>query len=119
MTDWAPQSKDKNAGLGNGKNLNMAEARKFLAVALAASFLFTPSAVSVGGEDGEFEPSPQRALTGTGESAGAAAGQTKRGGKGFFSTSVIIGGVVAAATIAVAIEASSGSSSTTTTTSTN
>ena len=94
----------------------MAEARKFLAIALAASFLFTPSAISVGSEERESKPSPQRALTGTGESAGAAAGQTRRSGKGFFSTNVIIGGVVAAATIAVAIEASSGTSSTTTTT---
>lgn len=94
----------------------MVETRKFLAAALAASFLFTPSAVSVGGEERQAEPSPQRVLTGTGESAGAAAGQTKREGKGFFNTDVIIGGVVAAATIAVAIEASSGSNSTTTTT---
>lgn len=93
----------------------MAEMRNFLAVALAASFLFTPSAVSVGGEENQFEPSPQRVLTGTGESAGAAAGQTKRNRRGFLNTNVIIGGVVAAATIAVAIEAASGSNSTTAT----
>lgn len=86
--------------------------RKFLVVALAASFQFTPSAVSVSGEESQTEASPQRALTGTGESAGAAAGQTRRGGKGFLSTAVIIGGVVAAATIAVAIEASSGTDTT-------
>ena len=110
------QLKDEKLVLGNGINLNMAETRQFLAIALAASFLFTPSAISVGSEEGQSEPSPQRALTGTGESAGAAAGQTKRGGKGFFSTKVIIGGVVAAATVAVAIEASSGTSSATTTT---
>jgi hypothetical protein len=99
----------------------MAGSDKFLALALAASFLFTPSAVSVGGEEGQLEVSPQRALTGTGESAGAAAGQTKRGGKGFLNTNVIIGSVVAAATIAVAIEASSGTDSTsaTSTTGTN
>lgn len=90
----------------------MAGVKKFMAVALAASFLFTPSAVSVGGEDHQSEPSPQRALTGTGESAGAAAGQTLGNKKGFFNTSLIIGGVVAAATIAVALEASGGSNST-------
>ncbi len=96
----------------------MAGIEKFLAIALAVSFLFTPSAVSVGGEESRSELSPQRALTGTGKSAGAAAGQTKRDGKGFLSTTVIIGGVVAAATIAVAIEASSGTD-TSTSTSTN
>lgn len=97
----------------------MTGTRKFLAVALAASFLFTPTAVSVGGEENGSETSPQRALTGTGESAGAAAGQTRRNKKGFLNTSVIIGGVVAAATIAVAIEASSGPDATTPTTTTN
>ncbi len=90
----------------------MAGTDKFLALALAACFLFTPSAVSVGGEESQITPSPQRVLTGTGESAGAAAKTTKRDGKGFLNTNVIIGGVVAAATIAVAIEASSGTDST-------
>lgn len=94
----------------------MVRIKNFLAIALAASFLFTPSAVSVGGEERQSEVSPQRVLTGTGESAGAAAGQTRREGKGFFSTNLIIGGVVAAATIAVAIEASSGTATSTTST---
>lgn len=94
----------------------MVRIKNFLAIALAASFLFTPSAVSVGGEERQSESSPQRVLTGTGESAGAAAGQTRREGKGFLSTNLIIGGVVAAATIAVAIEASSGTATSTTST---
>lgn len=97
----------------------MAEMDKFLVFALAATFMFMPTAASVGGEENQSEPSPQRALTGTGESAGATAGQTKRGGKGFLNTNVIIGGVVAAATIAVAIEASSGTDSTTVTSATS
>lgn len=65
------------------------------------------------------EISPQRAMTGTGKSAGAAAGQTRRGRKGFLSTPVIIGVVVAAATVAVAIKATSGNDSVTSTTTTN
>lgn len=108
-----------NAGFFNGKILNMAGMNKFWAAALAASLLFTPSVGSVGGEENQPELSPQRALTGTGESAGAAAGQTRRGGKGFLNTNLIIGGVVAAATIAVAIEASSGNNATSSTSGTN
>lgn len=49
--------------------------------------------------------SPQRAMTGTGISAGAAAGQTRRNERGFLSTSIILGSVVAGATAVIALQA--------------
>ena len=50
--------------------------------------------------------SPQRQMTGTGKTAGAAAGQTA-GKKGFFSRELILGALALAALAAVALEVSS------------
>ncbi len=50
--------------------------------------------------------SPQRQMTGTGKTAGAAAGQTV-GKKGFFSRELILGMIALAALAAVALEVSS------------
>lgn len=67
--------------------------------------------------------SPQRQMTGTGKTAGAAAGQTA-GKKGFFGRGLILGAIAVAALAAVALEAATekdkvpGSSSTATTTTT-
>lgn len=66
--------------------------------------------------------SPQRAKTGTGIAAGSAAGQTRRGGNGFFNTTLLVGIVVVGATAAIALEAASDNDtipSTTSTTGTN
>lgn len=69
--------------------------------------------------------SPQRQMTGTGKTAGAAAGQTV-GKKGFFSRDLILGAIALAALATVALEVLSdsdkvpgpGTSSPTTTTTT-
>lgn len=69
--------------------------------------------------------SPQRQMTGTGKTAGAAAGQTV-GEKGFFGRGLILGALAVAALAAVALEVATdndkvpgpGSTSTTTTTTT-
>jgi signal transduction protein with GAF and PtsI domain len=50
--------------------------------------------------------SPQRQITGTGKTAGVAAGQTV-GKKGFLSRNLILGAIALAALAAVALEASS------------
>lgn len=63
--------------------------------------------------------SPQRAMTGTGKSAGAAAGQSTGNKRGFLNTTVIIGVVVAAATVAVALKATGDDDSISPTTTTN
>lgn len=63
--------------------------------------------------------SPQRAMTGTGKSAGAAAGQSTGNKRGFLNTTVIIGVVIAGATVAVALKATGDDDSISPTTTTN
>lgn len=103
----------------------MTGAVKALAIlALIGGQLVPASGAWAEDDQSKMEPvaelgSPQRAKTGSGISAGKAAGQTRRGGNRFFNTTTAFLVLSLGATAAIAIVAASDNDTISSTTSTN